>query len=163
MRRRVHSSSWLIFFMVYLVATAFSQSVPPVSFRVAPTSAAGSAPFEPVSVAVGDFNGDGKPDLAVAGGVVSVLLGNGDGSFQAPVNYAAGSRPISVAVGDFNGDGKPDLAVANSGFGSGIGSTSGLPGKGHGPFPPAGNYAPRPGTNSLAVAGFNVSPHPHLS
>ena len=63
MRRRVRSSSWLIFVMVCLVATTFSQSVPPVSFRAAPSYAAGSGP---VSVAVGDFNGDGKPDLAVA-------------------------------------------------------------------------------------------------
>ena len=70
------------------------------------------------SVAVGDFNGDGKPDLAVANSGsnnVSVLLGNGDGTFQAPVNYTAGSRSASVAVADFNGDGKPDLVVANYG------------------------------------------------
>ena len=44
---------------------------------------------------------------------VSVLLGNGNGTFQAAVNYAAGNEPDSVAVGDFNGDGKADLAVAN--------------------------------------------------
>jgi hypothetical protein len=44
---------------------------------------------------------------------VSVLLGNGDGTFQAPVSYPAGSNPQSVAVGDFNGDGLPDLAVVN--------------------------------------------------
>ena len=44
---------------------------------------------------------------------MSVLLGNGDGTFQAAVNYAAGTTPCSVAVGDFNGDGKTDLAVAN--------------------------------------------------
>ena len=72
----------------------------------------------PYSVAVGDFNGDGKPDLAVANyrsNNVSVLLGNGDGSFQAAQDFGAGSHPYSVAVGDFNGDGKPDLAVANSG------------------------------------------------
>jgi len=42
------------------------------------------------------------------GSNVSVLLGNGDGTFQAAVNYGAGSDPVSVAVGDFNGDGKPD-------------------------------------------------------
>src|SRR5260370_4310959 len=107
MRRRVHSSSWLIFIMVCLVATASSQSVPPVSFRVAPTYAAGSAPFEPVSVAVGDFNGDGKPDLAVAGGVVSVLLGNGDGSFPAPGDHSLGSGPRSVAGGDFHSGREP--------------------------------------------------------
>src|SRR2546429_9129764 len=65
----------------------------------------------PVSVAVGDFNGDGQFDMAVANSGsanVSVLLGRGDGSFQAAVNYGAGSSPRSVAVGDFNADSKPD-------------------------------------------------------
>ena len=67
-------------------------------------------------VAVGDFNGDGKPDLAVASGLgnVSVLLGNGDGSFGSAVNYSAGSVPESIALGDFNADGKLDFAVANA-------------------------------------------------
>jgi hypothetical protein len=71
------------------------------------------------AVAVGDFNGDGKVDLAVAnygestgyGGDVSVLLGNGDGTFQKAVNYTAGGTPVSLAVGDFNSDGQPDLAI----------------------------------------------------
>ncbi len=74
-----------------------------------------------ISIAVGDFNGDGKSDLAIANnysntygtGTASVLLGNGDGTFQTPQNFAAGTSPESVAVGDFNGDGKPDLAVAD--------------------------------------------------
>jgi hypothetical protein len=60
-------------------------------------------------VTVGDFNGDGFPDLAVTNGAdlgtISVLLGNGDGTFRAPLNYAAGGTPARVAVGDFNGDG----------------------------------------------------------
>ena len=71
----------------------------------------------PISVAVGDFNGDGKQDLAVANyssNNVSILLGDGDGHFRAPPPTSAlAADPASVAVGDFNGDGKQDLAVAN--------------------------------------------------
>src|SRR6266851_9785152 len=76
------------------------------------------ADFLPSSVVVGDFDRDGKPDLAVTNAgsnTVSVLLGNGDGTFQAARNFPVGSFPRSVAVGDFNGDGTLDLAVANAG------------------------------------------------
>jgi VCBS repeat-containing protein len=67
-------------------------------------------------VAVGDFDGDSDPDLAVANDFsddVSVLLGDGQGGFGGPTDFAAGDGPFSVAVGDFNGDSDPDLAVAN--------------------------------------------------
>jgi hypothetical protein len=75
----------------------------------------------PVFVAIGDVNGDGKPDLVVtnhgqtngAQSSVSVLLGNGDGTFQPQVKYSSGKNPHSAAIGDFNGDGKQDLVVAN--------------------------------------------------
>jgi len=70
----------------------------------------------PHSVAVGEFNGDGKLDLAVANNVswtVSILLGTGTGSFGLKNDFGAGSFPFSVAAGDFNGDGKLDLAVAS--------------------------------------------------
>jgi hypothetical protein len=68
---------------------------------------------------VGDFNLDGKPDLAVTNqnsDTVSTLANNGDGTFAAKIDHrigATGAYPISVAVGDFNLDGKPDLAAAN--------------------------------------------------
>jgi hypothetical protein len=71
----------------------------------------------PASVAVADFNGDGKPDLIIANAgsnTLSVLLGNGDGTFAAALTPAAGIDPLFVAVGDFNGDGVPDLAAANN-------------------------------------------------
>ncbi len=85
------------------------------TFQPALTSATGTGPQ---SVAVGDFNADGKLDLATANaGDVSVLLGNGNGTFGAASNIdfaVLGSSPTSVAVGDFNGDGKLDLGVTSN-------------------------------------------------
>ena len=78
-----------------------------------------STDFDP-SAQTGDFNGDGIPDLVVAGadpsgqGVVEVLLGTGDGTFRAAAPISTGFDP-SAQTGDFNGDGIPDLVVANSG------------------------------------------------
>jgi hypothetical protein len=75
----------------------------------------------PTAITTGDFNGDGKLDLAVTNqgnNSVSILLGNGDGTFQNPLNpleFTTGSSPAGVAAGDFNGDGRLDLAVANFG------------------------------------------------
>jgi hypothetical protein len=86
------------------------------NFSTPNTVSAGSGPR---SLAIGDFNADGKQDMAVAdisASNVSLLLGNGNGGFGTAAVLAVGTDPYSVVVGDFNGDGKQDLATANNDF-----------------------------------------------
>src|SRR6516165_7739772 len=107
------------------------------SFFTSPTFPVGTTPH---GEAVADFNGDGKADLAVVNegsNTVSILLGNGDGSFRAKTDFATGAQPWGLAVGDFNGDGKLDLAVANRG----ARSLSILLGNGDGTFQPKTDIA----------------------
>jgi hypothetical protein len=130
------------------------------------------------SVAIADLNGDGKLDVVFAGevlgrdGVVSVLLGNGDGTFQAPVTYSTGTGGFeSVAIADLNGDGYPDLVVASeclsdgcSSHGATPGGVSVLMGNGDGTFQSAANYGSGGwDATSVAIADLNGDGYPDLA
>jgi hypothetical protein len=116
----------------------------------------------PSSVAVGDFNEDHIPDLAVASAganEVGVFSGNGDGTFADPVFFAVGASPSAVAAADLNNDGHLDLVTANAASGS----LTILLGNGDGTFQ---NPLPEPvGSNplSLTVADFNRDGNPDLA
>ncbi len=119
------------------------------------------APFTH-SVAVADLTGDGKQDIITANysaGTVSVLLGNGDGTFQPAATYSCGpsTEPDFVAVADLTGDGRPDIITANSN-GS---SVSVLMGNGDGTFQPAYVY-PVYWPTSIAVADINGDGKPDI-
>ncbi|GMV25690.1 MAG: hypothetical protein AMXMBFR58_17210 [Phycisphaerae bacterium] len=73
--------------------------------------------YSPRELAVADFNADGLLDVAVTnngGDHAATLMGNGDGTFDAPTNYAAGDGPVGISAGDLNGDTRPDIAIANA-------------------------------------------------
>jgi hypothetical protein len=106
------------------------------------------------SLAVADFNGDGNLDIVVANenqnpSTVSVYLGNGDGTFRAPIDSDTTSYNEFVVVGDFNGDGKPDIVVIENPY------ISVLLGNGDGTFQPPSDNNSFVGAHWLAVGDFN--------
>ncbi len=121
----------------------------------------------PLSVQVGDFNGDKNLDLAVADfhtQQVSILLGNGDGTFQPVKAYATGANPSSVVMADFNGDGKLDLALTSTPLGSAPGNLlSLLLGNGDGTFGPPTVFGTGSEAYSAAVGDFNSDGAPDLA
>ncbi len=124
------------------------------------TFAAGAPAFAGVgsfAIAVGDLNADGKQDLAVANSLsnnVSVLIGNGDATFQAATNYPVTSSARSIAIGDLNGDGIADLASGNF-FSGTVAVLLGNGAPNAGTFQPAVHFAVGSNPRSVAIADFN--------
>ena len=112
------------------------------------TRAIHGLPGETFGMVTGDFNHDGKMDIAVTGNYLSILLGNGDGTFQPPVNYTGVGNWIAVA--DFNNDGNLDLITAN-----GDNSVSVFLGNGDGTFQSAKNSYTTGDCTFVVVGDFN--------
>ena len=152
-----------LFSVLILGAISASEAAAAPTFNAAVNYGVGS---KPSAVAVGDFNGDGIPDVAVANtqsGTVSILLGKGHGTFAAAVSYSVGASasngPVAVQTADLNNDGKLDLVTANDN-----GTISVLLGKGNGTFETAANHAvggpsgedpPASDLNDLVLGDFN--------
>src|SRR3954453_10147339 len=112
---RTRARRWAVFAVAALALVLLSAPSAHAEVAFAPQEIYPAGPG-PDAMVVGDFNGDGDPDLAVGdrgSGTVSVLVGGSGGSFGAPTSYPVGPDPVSIAVGDFNRDGDRDLAVAN--------------------------------------------------
>lgn len=109
---------------------------------------------------VADFNRDGIADLglAISGGTVGVMLGNGNGTFQSAVTTSV-TQGVAIAAGNLNGDDNPDLAVATSGVGS---LMTVLLGNGLGGFGAPATYAGAASPQNVAIADFNGDGKPDI-
>lgn len=114
------------------------------------------------AIASGDFNRDGKADLALVetdSNKIAILLGRGDGSFEKGVSYAVGNGPVSILVNDLKGDGGTDLVTANAA----ANTFSVLIGRGDGTFKPAVDFAAGNSPLAIAAGDFNDDGHADLA
>jgi len=158
-RVNVPSLSWFFCSVLCLGVcgiTAIAQTPQPVlqrasgpGFIAAPFI---SLPATPTSVAVGDVNGDGRPDLVVTtrSSAVTVYLADGNGGFKPGVQFAAGVQPGNALLADLNGDGKLDLAVADGA----TGTVNVLFGNGDGTFGKPVSYAAVQQPSGLVLGNF---------
>ena len=163
-RNRAARLSKLCVFQLLLIVLA-AQSAWAQSFGPSVNLTAGLATR---SVAAGDFNGDGHPDLLAVssgdatGGKLSFFAGAGDGSFGAKVDFPAVSNAYAIVAGDFNGDGKLDAAVANSNTAANnetaavLETVSIFLGNGDGTFQPANNLPVDNQAKEVITADFNA-------
>jgi len=158
---RCRTLQWTALILIAIAVLAMPQAVwaDCPDFASAVNYPAGTTPL---GVAVGDFNGDGKADLAVtdrAEDEVAIRLGNGDGTFGAPVNYATNASPRGVAIGDFDRDGDADLAIANADSGN----VSIRLGIGNGTFGSAVSFTTAASPRAVAVGDFDRDGRPDLA
>ncbi|KAJ5392189.1 hypothetical protein N7509_007679 [Penicillium cosmopolitanum] len=131
------------------VAALVKNQEHPTRFQEQETFTTGFLPFD---VTVGDFNGDGRPDIVATNlgdNTVNVFLGTGSGSFQPQTTFPTGTLPAGVAVGEFNGDGDLDIVTTNN-VGVNI-----LLGTGSGTFQAPATFAADSGPQDVTVGDFN--------
>lgn len=120
----------------------------PTSFNAGPV---------PGGIAIGDFNGDAKSDMAVISqqtaltpASIGIFTSNGDGTFASGASYPVAASAFDTLAGDFNGDGKLDLAIADS-----VGNIELLFGAGDATFTSGGSYPVAPGVHGIKAGDFN--------